>query len=209
MEQGKKMYAITCNDIGKLSGYFISRTGRFHYHIRFEYPTPDEVEVYLKDKLDSEEHHIEIPKIVNFSLKTNLNYDSLRAIAFEINSGETFESAIKDLNIMKSDREVWEVVLTCNNGKSYRDNKYLDLFSDERIHADFSVNKTYIEVSFDADDVIMNNITGVGFLDINNDDVVIEWDTSDKDYVKNMKGIEFVGLSVVKKNTQDRYKYTV
>jgi hypothetical protein len=55
----------------------------------------------------------------------------------------------------------------------------------------------------------MNNITGVGFVDINSDDVDFEWDTEDEECVKNMKGIEFVGLSVSKKNMQDKYRFTV
>ena len=71
----------------------INRPGRFHYHFRFDYPTADEIEVYLRDKID-EKYYPEIKEVVNFSYKVKLNYDCLRAIAFELNSGEKFSEAI-------------------------------------------------------------------------------------------------------------------
>ncbi len=97
---GKKLFVITCNNIHTLSEYLVNRPGRFHYHFRFDYPTPDEIREYLLDKLP-EEHHGEIDAVVEFSGKVNLNYDCLRAIAFEIRNGEPFESAIRDLNIVR------------------------------------------------------------------------------------------------------------
>lgn len=96
---GKKLFVITCNDIERLSDYLINRPGRFHYHFRFDYPTADEVTEYLTDKLNPE-YHDQIPEVVAFSRRIDLNYDCLRSIAFEINTGMSFAEAISDLNIL-------------------------------------------------------------------------------------------------------------
>ena len=47
-----------------------------------------------------EQYHSEINKVAAFSRKIKLNYDCLSAIALELNEGEAFEDAIKDLNII-------------------------------------------------------------------------------------------------------------
>lgn len=96
---GKKLFILTCNSLDALSDYIINRPGRFHYNIRFDYPSGKEIEKYLEDQLDNYDESI-AAKIIDFSAKINLTYDCLRAICFEINNGETFESAIEDLNII-------------------------------------------------------------------------------------------------------------
>jgi hypothetical protein len=98
---GKKLFVVTCNKYYKLNEYLVNRPGRFHFHFRFSYPTEDEIKKYLTDKLD-EKYYSEIEKVVLFSKRTLLNYDCLSAIALEINEGETFESAIEDLNIVNT-----------------------------------------------------------------------------------------------------------
>lgn len=99
LSQGKKMFVITCNDLNSLNSYLVNRPGRFHYHFRFEYPSDVEITEYLEDKLDKQ-YYSEIEKVISFAHKVDLNYDCLRAIAFELNFGEPFETAIKDLNII-------------------------------------------------------------------------------------------------------------
>ena len=47
-----------------------------------------------------------------------MNYDCLRAIAFELNRGATFSDAIADLNIMTTEEEEYKVYLFFENGKS-------------------------------------------------------------------------------------------
>lgn len=98
---GKKLFVITCNDYNNLNEFLINRPGRFHFHLRFDYPTVEEVKEYLRDKLDKE-YYSEISKVTTFSRKIKLNYDCLSAIALELNEGEKFEEAIKDLNIVNS-----------------------------------------------------------------------------------------------------------
>ena len=128
---GKKLFIITCNSLHKLNDYLVNRPGRFHYHFRFGYPDIKAVQEYLVDKLDAE-YHSEIPKVVLFSQKVALNYDCLRAIAFELNLGLPFEQAIQDLNIINMGSERYDVVLEYRNGMALvAFNVSLNLFATE------------------------------------------------------------------------------
>lgn len=115
--QQKRLYAITVNKLHLVNEYMVSRTGRFHYHIRFDYPTADEIEIYLHDKLE-EQYHGEIKHVVTFATRVKLNYDSLRAIAFELNSGYSFKSAISDLNILNTDAQRYDVRINFTTGQA-------------------------------------------------------------------------------------------
>ena len=126
--QGKKLFIITCNSLHRLNDYLINRPGRFHYHFRFDYPTPEEILAYLTDKLGSQ-YHAEIEKVILFSKKVSLNYDCLRAIAFELHLGEPFEKAILDLNIVNTNAEDYNITLHFKNGDTMvAKNEQLDLF---------------------------------------------------------------------------------
>lgn len=177
--RGKKLFVITCNDIRKLNDFIINRPGRFHYHFRFDYPSADDIRTYLYDKL-GEEHYHEIEPIVTFSRKVDLNYDCLRAIAFEVNNGESFHSAIKDLNIINLSQERYNFTIYFENGSPmYARNRNVDFFSDEEII-----------ICFAEDDY--NEILTVGFwmadseYDVKNDCAVVAADrlriTYDEDY---------------------------
>ncbi len=127
---GKKLFIVTCNELYSLNSYIVNRPGRFHYHFRFDYPSPEDIREYLGDKLDSR-YHGEIEKVVDFSRKISLNYDCLRSIAFELNRGEDFSAAVSDLNIMTTENEEYNVYLHFDNGLSlhqlrYRTNLYDD-----------------------------------------------------------------------------------
>ena len=97
---GKKMFVLTCNEIGTINNYLIDRPGRIHYHFRFAYPTPKDIMQCLKENLKPE-YHSEIQTVLNYSVFTKISYDSLRAITFEINSGLGTEEALSDLNISR------------------------------------------------------------------------------------------------------------
>lgn len=131
ISQGKKLFVITCNKLNRLNDFLINRPGRFHYHFRFEYPSERETREYLQDKL-SPEYWDEIEPVVAFSRKVNLNYDCLRAIAFELNAGDKFSDAIKDMNILNTEDYYYIVKLYFENGYVMtRKNTCLDLFDDE------------------------------------------------------------------------------
>ena len=120
---GKKLFIVTCNELYGLNNFIINRPGRFHYHFRFDYPTPEDIREYLSDKLLIE-YHNEIDAVVEFSRKISLNYDCLRAIAYELNLGTTFGEAISDLNIMTTDTEEYKVYLFFDNGTSIHNLRY-------------------------------------------------------------------------------------
>ncbi len=126
--RGKKLFVITCNDLKKLNGFLVNRPGRFHYHFRFEYPSDEEIVTYMKDKLDPQ-FYDQIQKVVEFSKKVSLNYDCLRAIAFELNSGLAFDKAILDLNIVNVNLGRYNLCLYLSDGSIYRTlNHGLDMF---------------------------------------------------------------------------------
>lgn len=124
----KRLYLVTCNNLWQLSDFLVNRPGRFHYHIRWNYPDENEITDYLHDKLD-EKYYGEIEKVISFSMRVPLNYDCLRAISFELNMGYNFEQAIEDLNIMNINEESFDLHIRMKNGNeftNYREN--IDLF---------------------------------------------------------------------------------
>lgn len=126
----EKLFVITCNDISKLSSFLVNRPGRFHYHFRFGYPTGDEVTEYLQDNVD-EQYWGEITDVVRFASRVKLTYDCLRAIAFELNNGESFKNAINDLNIMNIEVQKYRIEVFFSDGSTYIFHNWAaDLFSD-------------------------------------------------------------------------------
>lgn len=160
ISQGKKLFVITCNRIDSLNSYLINRPGRFHYHFRFEYPKSEDIREYLEDKLEAT-YYSEIDKVVEFSKRVNLNFDCLRSIAFELNTGETFEEAIKDLNIVNINKEPYRLVLHFTDGSFLKSNRevYLDLFSEDQDEICYFYNRhgDYVgNVAFNTSDIIFN-----------------------------------------------------
>lgn len=129
----EKLFVITCNEVNKLSTFLVNRPGRFHYHFRFDYPTGDEVTEYLQDNVDKQ-YWGEISDVVRFAGRVKLTYDCLRAIAFELNNGETFKDAINDLNIMNIDVQRYRIEFFFSDGSSCTFGNWgVDLFSDADI----------------------------------------------------------------------------
>ncbi len=131
LSSGKKLFVVTCNELYKLNEYLINRPGRFHYHFRFEYPSANEIREYLTDKLQ-QEYQKEIDNVISFSNKISLNYDCLRAIATELNTGLTFCDAIKDLNIVNTEQQSYNLMLRFKNGVSFKAKDIsMDMFGDD------------------------------------------------------------------------------
>lgn len=155
--QGKKLFIITCNSLYKLNDYLVNRPGRFHYHFRFDYPSPEEIRQYLLDKL-APEHQGEIEKVIAFSRKVTLNYDCLRAIAFELERGEQFDTAIQDLNIINTNTEQYNVAVYFKDGSRMTNRRYpLNLFSSdetETVEVYSEKGNTSVVVEFSASDCV-------------------------------------------------------
>lgn len=154
---GKKLFVVTCNNLKNLNEFLVNRPGRFHYHLRFDYPSPEEIREYLEDKLD-ESLYSEIDKVVSFSGRVDINYDCLRSIAFELMNGETFEDAIKDLNIIRTgERTEYSGYVLFEDGTRASCNRaFLDFYSsrdEECIRFEYD-NGYYVYVTFDLSDAI-------------------------------------------------------
>ena len=123
----KKIFILTCNDLNNISQYFINRTGRFHYHIRFEYPSSDDIKKYLLDHV-KEKYHDQIQPVLNFSVMSKITFDNLRAIVFELNDGLKFNDFIEDLNILPLEYIKYIVNIIFEGDKEYTERIYLNLF---------------------------------------------------------------------------------
>lgn len=180
LSQGKKLFIITCNEIHRLNEFLVNRPGRFHYHLRFDYPTAEEITEYLKDKLP-EFAYDEISKVVDFSAKVKINYDCLRAISFELAQGSTFEDAIKDLNIVNVDNEYYKVTAYFTDGSKTNTRECcVDLFSREfestwlRYNRNFDLTIKYNPADSKYSDKLFCSV-------VMGSDVEIEWDYDSDD----------------------------
>lgn len=132
MSQVKRIYCVTVNDVQDVSQYIVNRPGRFHYHMRFDYPGPEEVRQYLSDQAP-EAPASEVESAALFSRRVHLNYDHLRAIAFELNSPSAlFSEIVQDLNIKAIEPSLYRVEAKFADGSSLADESALNLF--ERGH---------------------------------------------------------------------------
>lgn len=150
MSSQKRMYAVTVNDVGKLSQFLVNRPGRFHYHIRFEYPTAAEVTEYITDMVPGISP-LNVEAVVAFSQRAKINYDHLRAVAMELrNTGEDFEDIIGDLNIKRLEPLTYEVAIYKNEEILWAGTTRSDLYGDEHrtFQTDVQPRKSGLETIF-------------------------------------------------------------
>ena len=146
----KKLFVVTCNEIRCLNEFLINRPGRFHYHFRFDYPNDEEIETYLKENLNAT-YWKEIPEVIKFANKVCLNYDCLRAIAFELSDGANFKEAIKDLNIVNVDEMEYNIHIELENGETGNTVESLDMYDSENNRVYINCGKYFVNVSFQPD----------------------------------------------------------
>lgn len=210
---GKKLFIITCNEIRRLNDFLINRPGRFHYHFRFNYPNDAEITEYLQDNV-VKEYWNEIPNVVAFSKRVDLNYDCLRAIAFELNIGSTFAEAAADLNIVKLEKEEYNLVLYFKNGISFKYNRAcFDLFGTEDAEESRWLEDNHgdmIYVTFDTSKVVFDYNKG-GMI-ANAENIRIETDESNDDAAYKAKieelkkiGVDYMTITKVNRNNNLHY----
>lgn len=184
MAQGKKLFVITCNDLNKLNEFLVNRPGRFHYHFRFEYPTANEIREYLTDKLEPQ-YCGEIDKVIEFASRVDINYDCLRAIAFELNFGLSFNEAIADLNIVNVEREEYNIIAVFDNNILFKEKEVrLDLFNERDV--DFYIwNKddVRLNISFNTNDAIYSPTAGTTIINGDQVDFSFEGDGMDDETI--------------------------
>ena len=130
IDNGKKLYVVTCNETRDLNSYLLNRPGRFHYHFIMGTPTGDEVREYMEDNLVGDARQY-IDKVVALSAISAFTYDVLRAVAFELNQGYDLSETMMDLNI---ERERYlnltmKVIFTNGYVANARDVLDLDMFN--------------------------------------------------------------------------------
>lgn len=150
--QKKRLYVITVNDLHKVNSYMINRPGRFHYHFRFLYPNPSEILTYLTDKVDSK-YEEEIKKVSKFGNRVQLNYDCLRAIAYELNEGYSFEETMGDLNIVNVEDARYDVEVHVNGKVEHFPRKGVDLFT-EVTEIELLLFDTFVQFRFEPSELI-------------------------------------------------------
>lgn len=205
ISSGRKLYVITCNNLRSLNEYLINRPGRFHYHFRFDCPEAEEVREYLRDKIIPEWHG-EIESIVSFARKVDLNFDCLRAIAFEINMGTPFKEAIKDLNIIHIDLETYIVKVRFKNGVTLKSGyERLDLFGDEAIFVSMynDQNDNILDVEFDTPDCVYDGVRGTICV-LPEDLRLVWWDESEKraEQVEQLKQAGVADVTIERKGNK-------
>lgn len=170
----KRIYCLTVNDIADVSTYFLNRPGRFHYHMRFEYPGPDEVRQYLLDQAPHAAPE-EIENVALFSRRARLNYDHLRAIAFELEQPDTlFSDVVDDLNIKSIEPSTYRIEARFPDGRVWSDEVEMNLFERgdvgrtfELRHATRSIFASFMpkDLIFEADGGIYVPISRIELLD--------------------------------------------
>lgn len=171
VSMNKKLFCVTCNDLHQLNGFLVNRPGRFHYHFRFEYPSKEEIEVYMSDHLPSDKHD-QIEKVVNFARKVDLNYDCLRAIAYELASCATFEEAVSDLNILKpTNGQQCRLYVFFDDNSRFSEYRSIDTFSDDKEEFDVGdtseANDDYLTIEFTPSEAVYSAELGGFYLPAN------------------------------------------
>ncbi len=164
MDNGKKLFVITCNDTGLLNDCLLNRPGRFHYHFDVENPAEDEIREYMSDNL-LPEYHGEIESVVKLSAMTDVTYDFLRAIAFELNQGYHLSETMQDLNISNDDSPYFNVEVVFEDGRIFKSfERELDFndTNDQRptriVLSDMrSLNRVDLSIRFRETDVNIKN----------------------------------------------------
>lgn len=129
IDSGKKMFVITCNELYKISTYFKNRPGRFHYHFNLGNPSVDEIREYLTDKLKPE-FYSQIDGVIRLSAISDVNYDILRALVFELNQGYSLEECLEDMNITREDDIRLKASVTLSDGSNYTGDFNIDIYDE-------------------------------------------------------------------------------
>lgn len=181
IDNGKKLFVITCNETYKLNSYMLNRPGRFHYHFVMTCPTVDEVIEYLRDKLNPEYHNL-IPQVAKFASYVDVTYDVLRAIAFELNNGYSFNETLMDLNIKRENPPRYTIRFEFVNGEIIKEEHSIDVFSGKE-HSDwlYPKPKGCIKVTYKDSDFHTSDNNQVLVMEPDKVDMYIDSEYFDKE----------------------------
>lgn len=144
----KRLYVMTVNKTYDLNDYFINRPGRFHYHIRFDYPNPDEVREYLQDQAPTATAEA-IEEVVRLTFIMKMNYDHLRAVAFELELGGNLRDVLGDLNISHDAGTKYTLTVTLSDGSIATEIDDYNLSSSESQYVEARGDNYNVSLRFD------------------------------------------------------------
>lgn len=158
----KRLYCITLNDVRRVSDYLLNRPGRFHYHIRFDYPDEAQIREYMTDQVPNITDS-QITSIITLSNYTNLNYDHLQAIAFELTMHDhdaDVSEIVEDLNIKPTESINFVYTVFFKSGQTVEEISGSPFGSNDRKRFYVEDKGLYARVSFSPNNVKFNSKTG-------------------------------------------------
>ena len=115
IDDGRKLFVVTCNSTRRLNEYLLNRPGRFHYHFTLGTPSYEDVKTYLNDNLN-DKGKIYLNDVLRYHSYNGFTYDVLRAIVTELNNGYDLNETLQDLNVDKKERLAIHPKIMFNNG---------------------------------------------------------------------------------------------
>lgn len=180
VDDGKKLFVITCNDTKRLNEFLINRPGRFHYHFEIGCPTADEVRDYMIDAVGTGFQE-EIEKVIKLSQIADITYDSLRAIAFDLKQGYPLEETLMDLNINYERNSVFDISVRLTNGWAMTVYGYsLNLYEKEEQRIRFRKDKNDFILVFSPSNI--KSVNGTLTLMGMDAEICCDFDTFDLNY---------------------------
>ncbi|MCL2148829.1 MAG: ATP-binding protein [Methanomassiliicoccaceae archaeon] len=121
--EAKKLYILTCNDLGDIHSMLLNRPGRMYYHIGHSGLSEDTIREFCNIKLNDVSHTESIVKIG--SLVGDFSFDMLDVLVEEVNRYNiTPTDALSFLNIKPESRYDTYCISV------YRDDELLKVFND-------------------------------------------------------------------------------
>ena len=150
-----------------------------------------------------EYHHV-IKKLIGFSLNVDLTYDVLRAIAFELNMGYSFEDTLMDLNISKEGTPKYNIRVEFADG-TYRvvNGQRVNTYSNDRVYFWFNDksgrSSDSIRLEFIPSDIILDMDHAEMTLDPAKVEKYVDEDYFDMEKPEEKKRYEYLcGLEITK-----------
>lgn len=158
----KRLYCITLNDVRRVSDYLLNRPGRFHYHIRFDYPGQEQIREYMTDQVPDITDD-QIASIITLSNYTNLNYDHLQAIAFELTMHDydaDVSEIVEDLNIKPTESVNFIYTVFFKNGQTVEEVSGSPFGGSDRKRFYAEDKDLYARLSFSPNSIEFSKKTG-------------------------------------------------
>ena len=154
----KRIYAVSANEVSNLSPYLLNRPGRFHYHLKFDFLGEKEVREYIADSVPGVTEET-LGLVAKASGYTKMNFDILRAIAFELNLGSTLEDALGDLNIEVEQYSRYRIVIATKDYGTFKTSTFSGKLFSGTVNIDYAESDKHYtnsgKLRFDPSNVIV------------------------------------------------------